>query len=116
MELALDWPAAARPAAVLLELALVTVKPALALAAAKAPPPARLLYLGVHSGADVGELQRLLAAQGVYRGEIDNDFGELTRAAVVAFQKRTFTAPGDHDGVVGDKTWAALRAAVKVAA
>lgn len=84
--------------------------------ASEAPPPARLLYLGVHSGADVGELQRLLAAQGVYRGEIDNDFGELTRAAVVAFQKRTFTAPGDHDGVVGDKTWAALRAAVKVAA
>lgn len=84
--------------------------------ASEAPPPSRLLYLGVHSGADVGELQRLLAGQGDYRGDADNDFGELTRAAVIAFQKRVFAAPGDHDGVVGEKTWAALRAAAKVTA
>jgi peptidoglycan hydrolase-like protein with peptidoglycan-binding domain len=44
---------------------------------------------------------------------VDTIFGPRTRAAVVAFQQRVFpVTPGEWDGVVGPKTWAALDEAV----
>ena len=57
-------------------------------------------------GDQVIELQKLLAAQGFYKGAVDGIFGRGTEAAVLAFQR----AKGlDADGKVGAKTWAALR-------
>ncbi len=57
-------------------------------------------------GAQVTELQRLLQRAGVPTGPIDGDFGPLTQAAVRRFQ----TSRGlPVDGVVGARTWAALR-------
>jgi peptidoglycan hydrolase-like protein with peptidoglycan-binding domain len=38
---------------------------------------------------------------------IDGDFGPMTKAAVIAFQKKSNLAP---DGVVGLKSWAILQA------
>lgn len=51
-------------------------------------------------------LQRMLRTRGFEPGEIDGDFGAKTEGAVRAFQS-------DHgldvDGIVGPKTWDALR-------
>ncbi|GMA15727.1 DUF2272 domain-containing protein [Deinococcus metallilatus] len=41
---------------------------------------------------------------------VDMLFGPRTRAAVLEFQRRVFVDPGDHDGVVGLRTWAQLDA------
>lgn len=41
---------------------------------------------------------------------VDALFGPRTQAAVLAFQRRVFTDPRDHDPVVGPQTWAALDA------
>ncbi|MCX5050540.1 MULTISPECIES: serine/threonine-protein kinase [unclassified Streptomyces] len=59
-------------------------------------------------GSQVRELQCLLRhLHGITEvGEVDGGFGPLTKAAVVAFQKR---AELDADGIVGPKTWQALR-------
>ncbi|MDX3384562.1 protein kinase [Streptomyces niveiscabiei] len=59
-------------------------------------------------GSQVRELQCLLRnLHGIPEvGEVDGDFGPLTHGAVVTFQKR---AGLDADGVVGPRTWAALR-------
>lgn len=59
------------------------------------------------TGSDVKELQEILVAQGYDLGSAgaDGDFGSKTEAAVIQFQKdHSLTA----DGIVGDKTWAAL--------
>ncbi|MFC4470521.1 protein kinase [Streptomyces xiangluensis] len=61
-------------------------------------------------GSQVREAQCLLkhlhGITGV--GEVDGDFGPLTHAAVVTFQKR---AGLDADGIVGPNSWRALRKA-----
>jgi hypothetical protein len=56
-------------------------------------------------GLNVQTLQTYLAEQNFYKGRIDNDFGEATLAAVIAFQQKNDLIP---DGIVGDLTWAAL--------
>ncbi|MBD2250540.1 peptidoglycan-binding domain-containing protein [Nostoc parmelioides] len=57
------------------------------------------------SGAAVAELQRLLNAKGV-KVSVDGIFGAGTQAAVIKFQRANgLTA----DGIVGSKTWVALR-------
>jgi hypothetical protein len=57
------------------------------------------------TGADVGSLEARLTELGLYNGSADNIFGPDVESAVKAFQ----TANGlTADGVVGDRTWAAL--------
>ncbi|MEU2771862.1 peptidoglycan-binding protein [Streptomyces sp. NPDC007162] len=58
------------------------------------------------SGPDVVEVQCLLRRAGVSPGGIDGMFGPLTRGAVVRFQKRAGLI---GDGIVGPRTWKALR-------
>lgn len=58
------------------------------------------------SGASVTELQQLLQRAGVPTGPVDGDFGPMTSAAVKRFQG---TRGLPIDGVVGVRTWAALR-------
>lgn len=78
--------------------------------AEKAKAPAKIVAIPPTlrrgaSGADVAEMQRLLAA----RGEpikADGAFGPVTFAAVVAFQRAMGLA---SDGVVGPQTWRALK-------
>ncbi|WP_149826428.1 serine/threonine-protein kinase [Streptomyces tailanensis] len=59
-------------------------------------------------GSQVREAQCLLKhLHGITEvGEVDGDFGPLTHAAVVTFQKRAGLAA---DGIVGPNTWRALR-------
>ncbi|GGK67688.1 serine/threonine-protein kinase [Streptomyces flaveus] len=59
-------------------------------------------------GSQVREAQCLLKHRhGITEvGKVDGDFGPLTHAAVVTFQKR---AGLDADGIVGPNTWRALR-------
>ena len=58
------------------------------------------------SGVAPIELQKALLKAGFNPGPADGRLGKKTRSAVKAFQKKhQLTA----DGVVGDKTWAALR-------
>jgi N-acetyl-anhydromuramyl-L-alanine amidase AmpD len=73
----------------------------------KAPPP--LLRVGAE-GWQVTRLQRLLRARGCFPepARIDGVFGEITEAAVTAFQQLNDLEP---DGIVGPLTWAALHAA-----
>ncbi len=64
-----------------------------------------VLRRGSHDDA-VGELQSLLRAKG-HPVAVDNDFGAATELAVIAFQR----AHGlEADGIVGRRTWEALRA------
>lgn len=56
----------------------------------------------IHSTLEVQEALRLI---GLYHGELDGDFGPLTREAVINFQRKNALAP---DGVVGPKTDAEL--------
>ena len=57
------------------------------------------------SGNDVKEVQRRLKQWGYYKGSVDGVFGEGTKKAVIAFQKKNgLTA----DGVVGKSTYKAL--------
>jgi peptidoglycan hydrolase-like protein with peptidoglycan-binding domain len=62
-------------------------------------------------GQAVKRLQKLLAQHGA-KVTIDGDFGQRTKASVVAFQRRNHLAA---DGVVGPKTWAKLKAEQKAA-
>ncbi|MBD1865468.1 MULTISPECIES: peptidoglycan-binding protein [Trichocoleus] len=57
------------------------------------------------SGAAVSELQQLLNTKGINIA-VDGIFGSATRAAVVQFQQQSGLAV---DGIVGPKTWQALR-------
>lgn len=56
-------------------------------------------------GPQVKTLQRLLAAMGYYKSTIDGDFGNLTEAAVKAFQHDAGIV---QDGIVGQQTWSKL--------
>jgi peptidoglycan hydrolase-like protein with peptidoglycan-binding domain len=60
------------------------------------------------TGPKVAEVQRLLQAAGIPTGPVDGDFGPMTQAAVRRFQQARGLAV---DGVVGPKTWEALRGA-----
>lgn len=72
--------------------------------------PSRPVIREGSTGSAVRTLQTLLNKVGG-RLEVDGEFGSLTRATVVSFQKRAFPASKDQwDGVVGSKTWAALYA------
>ena len=72
----------------------------------KSPPLLRLGSEGWH----VTRLQRLLRQHGLLPepAKIDGDFGEITEAAVKAFQEFSDLEP---DGIVGPLTWQALLAA-----
>ena len=60
------------------------------------------------SGVSADQLQRALNRAGYDPGPIDGKLGKKTRAAIKAFQRQHgLTA----DGVVGEKTWAALQSA-----
>ncbi len=63
-----------------------------------------LLHLG-STGADVARLEIRLRELGLYGGATDNVYGGDLESAVKSFQKSQGLAP---DGVVGDRTWAAL--------
>lgn len=52
-------------------------------------------------------IQRVLKKHGVYRGNIDGDFGPQTYKAIFDFQKGNDL---DADGQIGPKTWAKLKA------
>ena len=56
-------------------------------------------------GVAVAELQTDLADLGYFSGRIDGSFGQLTRAAMLAFQADNGLTT---DGVVGAMTWTAL--------
>jgi len=58
-------------------------------------------------GNAVIELQQLLQIKGFYTGKIDGDFGTGTANAVLKFQKANGLTT---DGVVGNATWAKIRA------
>lgn len=60
-------------------------------------------------GDAVGDLQRLLRKLG-FMVAVDDDFGPGTEVAVAVFQKQQKLDP--VDGIVGDKTWAALDTAL----
>lgn len=68
-------------------------------------PKHRWLMMGAH-GADVIELQKKLGF--AKPDQLDGWFGKDTKAAVIAFQKPREAVLGEADGIVGDKTWAAL--------
>ncbi|BCL36546.1 peptidoglycan-binding domain-containing protein [Nostoc sp. MS1] len=57
------------------------------------------------SGAAVTELQRLLNAKGI-KVALDSVFGANTQTAVITFQRNNALTA---DGIVGAKTWEALR-------
>lgn len=66
----------------------------------------RLLLIGCSPGPDVELLQSALKAGGFYSGKLDQDFGPLTKDAVVKFQAYKGLSP--IDGIVGKGTRAAL--------
>ena len=73
----------------------------------KDDPPT--LKLG-SEGWQVKRLQQHLRRHGLFpeEAQIDGDFGEVTKAAVIAFQEFADLNP---DGIVGPMTWRALQAA-----
>ncbi len=78
--------------------------PAVESANSESPSDPPLLSLGTE-GSAVSQLQRELQALGYYDGPIDGGFGQLTEAAVIAFQTRLQLVV---DGIVGPSTWEAL--------
>ena len=60
------------------------------------------------SGVSEVEVQRALLRAGFDPGPLDGRLGKKTRAAVRSFQKKNHLTA---DGVVGERTWAALRSA-----
>jgi putative peptidoglycan binding protein/L,D-transpeptidase-like protein len=64
------------------------------------------------SGPAVQELQQRLSGLGFWLGEIDGHYGQLTRQAVMAFQKAEDL---DRDGVAGPQTRAELPTAARPA-
>lgn len=93
-------------------LALVRAKLRAAPAPAKKPrrlkPTPPMLRLG-SEGWQVKRLQKLLRRHGVFPepAKVDGHFGEITQAAVKAFQELSDLVP---DGIVGPLTWQALQA------
>lgn len=74
----------------------------------KAQPSGRATIQMGDRGAMVLDLQTQLQVVGYFSGKKDGIFGKLTRASVLAFQADNDL---DVDGVVGDRTWAALKKA-----
>lgn len=64
------------------------------------------ILLSGATGAAVAEAQKLLKNQGYYQGQIDGDFGMMTRDAIVAFQRANSLT---IDGKVGAQTWQKLQ-------
>jgi N-acetylmuramoyl-L-alanine amidase len=60
-------------------------------------------------GSAVLALQERLAALGYWLGEVDGQFGDLTRQSVVALQK---VAGLSRDGICGPLTWSRVRAGI----
>ena len=60
------------------------------------------------SGVSNLEVQKALLRAGFDPGPLDGRLGKKTRSAVKAFQRKNHLTA---DGVIGDRTWAALRAA-----
>jgi peptidoglycan hydrolase-like protein with peptidoglycan-binding domain len=56
------------------------------------------------------QIQTALKNSGFYKGEVDGKIGPKTKAAIRAFQKASNLNP---DGVVGSKTWDALKKNLK---
>lgn len=56
-------------------------------------------------GIYVKELQTFLKGKGIYRGNIDGDFGNLTKQAVIEWQGYCDLV---KDGIVGMRTWATI--------
>ncbi len=73
-------------------------------AATPKPTATGSLKLG-SSGSDVRTVQSRLKTLGYYTGSVDGDFGEATRAAVIAFQRANGL---EVDGKVGAETLAKL--------
>ena len=71
------------------------------------PTPSRPVLRKGSTGEDVKTLQRLLSSKGFKVGEIDGIFGKDTLSAVLKFQQK-YLGNGGADGIVGEKTWAAL--------
>ena len=98
-------------------LALVKGRLGGSVAVAETPEPLKptppLLRIGAE-GWQVKRLQKLLRGQGLLPepAKIDGDFGEITEAAVKAFQELHDLNP---DGIVGPLTWGALETAEVVA-
>ena len=65
-----------------------------------APTPEPILRTGSR-GQEVKDLQSRLQALGYYAGEIDGQFGAMTKEAVISFQKANGL---DADGMVGSET------------
>jgi murein L,D-transpeptidase YcbB/YkuD len=57
-------------------------------------------------GVSATDVQKALLKAGFDPGPVDGRLGKKTRAAIKAFQKQNHLTA---DGVVGEKTWAALR-------
>lgn len=74
------------------------------------PPSLPTLRRGSH-GEAVKNLQRRLRDQGFFDANVGGNFGDLTHAAVVAFQQTHVSAHGTPlvaDGIVGLDTWWAI--------
>ena len=68
------------------------------------------LHFGIRGSASVAQLQRFLAAQGLYSGPITGNFFSLTNKAVAAFQKQYGITPSL--GYFGSKTRSRVNAIV----
>lgn len=66
-----------------------------------------LKYKGVPytNGADVLRIQKRLKELGYFAGSLGGNYGPITAAAVIAFQKQNGL---DADGIIGPITWSAL--------
>jgi peptidoglycan hydrolase-like protein with peptidoglycan-binding domain len=75
---------------------------------ATTPPTSPLfpILLPGSTGEAVAEAQKLLKEQGYYQGQVDGDFGMITRDAIVAFQRANSLT---IDGKVGAQTWQKLK-------
>ena len=64
----------------------------------------------IRVAADPEKVQAALKAAGFYNGKVDGKIGAGTRAAVIEFQKSQGL---NADGVIGRKTWDALKTYLK---
>ena len=66
------------------------------------------------TGAQVKTIQRIIYVRGINsKIDIDGDFGPITKAGVIALQKKLFpNTSSEWDGVVGKNTWTAILTAL----